>query len=161
LVFRNQIETGARNLWLIATMLIVLGVVLEVADRLAKRADRRTIEQVRLRDGILVGLAQALALIPGVSRSGSTIPMGLFLGMTRPTAARFSCFLSSPAVVMAAACEMRELVEGGGAGLGPTLGAAAAAFVVGYASLAWLLGYVSTRSFLPFVVYRIGLGSVL
>jgi undecaprenyl-diphosphatase len=161
LAFSDQIETGARNLWLIATTLIVLGVVLQVADMQANRAERRDLTQLRLRDGIAVGFAQALALIPGVSRSGSTITMGLFLGLTRETAARFSFLLSTPAVVLSAAFEMRKIGEGGGAGLGPTLVATIASFIVGYAAIAWLLKYVSNHSFLPFVIYRIGLGVVL
>lgn len=160
LLFKDQIETGARNLWLIATMLIVLGIVLEVADRLAARKDRRTLEQLSLRDGLLVGAAQALALIPGVSRSGSTITAGLFLGLNRQTAARFSFLLSTPAVVLSALFELGH-AGFGAAGIGPTVVATVVAFVVGYASIAWLLKYVSNHSFLPFVVYRIGLGVLL
>ena len=160
LLFKDQIETGARNLWLIATMLIVLGIVLEVADRLARRAERRKLEDISLRDGVAVGFAQALALIPGVSRSGSTITAGLFLGLDRPTAARFSFLLSTPAVILSAAFELRHagISE---AGIGQTIVATLVSFVVGYASIAWLLRYVSSHSFLPFVVYRIGLGVLL
>jgi undecaprenyl-diphosphatase len=160
LLFADQIETGARNLWIVATMLIVLGLVLEGADRLATRRNRRTIDQVTLKDGLLVGAAQALALIPGVSRSGSTITAGLFLGFDRQTAARFSFLLSTPAVVLSALFQLREAGVDE-AGVGQTIVATVVSFVVGYASIAWLLKYVSNHSFLPFVVYRIGLGLLL
>src|SRR5262249_10261208 len=90
LVFSNSIETSARNLWLIASALIVFGLVLEGADRVARRSNRRNIDQVTLKDGLGVGFAQALALIPGVSRSGATITAGLLLGLSRESAARFS-----------------------------------------------------------------------
>jgi undecaprenyl-diphosphatase len=158
--FRDQIETTARNLWIVATTLIVLGVVLEIADRLAKRQNRRSIDQLTLRDGLVVGGAQALALIPGVSRSGSTMTAGLFLGMTRETAARFSFLLSTPAVVLSAGFSARNIGEDS-ISLGPTIVATIASFVVGYAAIAWLLRYLSTHSFLPFVIYRIGLGVLL
>jgi undecaprenyl-diphosphatase len=161
LAFKDQVETGARNLWLIAVALIVAGFVLEVADRFGARPDRRHLDQVKLRDGLLVGIAQALALIPGVSRSGATITMGLFLGMSRETAARFSFLLSVPAIVLSGLFELRKLGDGNSAGAGPTVVATVVAFFVGYASIAWLLRYVSTRSYLPFVVYRFALGGLV
>ncbi len=158
--FSHQIETAARNLWLVATMLIVLGLILAVADRAGARA--RTISDLNMRDGVLYGLAQACALIPGVSRSGATISAGLFLGYTREAATRYSFLLSIPAVLLSGVYEAKKI---GGAGAtvdwGPTLLATVIAFVVGYAVIAWLLRYVSSHSFMPFVIYRVTLGVVI
>ncbi len=158
--FSHEIETAARNLWLVATMLIVVGLILAVADRTGARA--RTISDLNLRDGILFGLAQACALIPGVSRSGATISAGLFLGYTREAATRYSFLLSIPAVLLSGVYEAKKI---GGAGAtvdwGPTLLATVIAFVVGYAVIAWLLRYVSTHSFMPFVIYRVVLGVLI
>jgi len=161
LLFKDQVETGARNLWIVATALIFAGLILEVADRIAGHTNRRQLDQLTLRDGLLVGTAQALALIPGVSRSGATITAGLFLGLTRQTAARFSFLLSTPAIVLSALFEARKIGDGSGAGVGPTLVATVAAFVVGYAAIAWLLRYISNHTFLPFVIYRVALGILL
>jgi undecaprenyl-diphosphatase len=158
-VFRDQIETGARNLWLVATTLVTLGGLLFWADRTSRR--ERDEEQLRLADGVIVGLAQSAALIPGVSRSGATITAGLFRGLTREAAARFSFLLSIPAVVFSGAFEARKVGEPGGPGLGVTGLATALAFVVGYASIAWLLRYLSRHSTIIFVAYRVILGGLL
>jgi undecaprenyl-diphosphatase len=156
-LLKDYIETHFRNLWVIGTTLIVLGIILGIADRIG-RTDR-TIERMTLRHSVLMGLAQAAALVPGVSRSGATISMGRFLGYDREAATRFAFLLAIPAVVGAGLFELPEIPHGDNAyGPGPTLVATIVSFVVGYAAIAWLLRYVSTRSYLPFVIYRILLG---
>ena len=157
--FRDRIETGARNLWLIATTLIVLGLVLLWADRVGRKD--RDEEKISLGDGLAVGLAQSAALIPGVSRSGATITAGLFRGLTREAAARFSFLLSIPAVVLSGLFEARKIGEPGGPGLNATVLATVLAFAVGYASIAWLLRYLAQHSTIVFVAYRVLLGGVL
>ena len=158
LIFKDQIETGARNLYLIGSMLIVLGVVLWVADRVGRRT--RTLEQINATDGVVIGLAQALALIPGVSRSGATITGGLFRGLNREAAARFSFLLSVPAVVLSGLFELRK-AGGANTGVGSLAISTALAFVVGYASIAFLLRYLTSHSLLVFVVYRVALGALV
>jgi undecaprenyl-diphosphatase len=159
-LLQDRIETTARNLWLVGAMLIVFGVVLGVADRVGSHA--RPISELGWRDAVLFGGAQALALVPGVSRSGATISMGLLLGYTREAAARYAFLLAIPAVVGAGLFNLPEIPGGDNAyGPGPTLAATVTAFVVGYATIAWLLRWVSTRSYLPFVVYRMTLGSLV
>jgi len=158
-VFSDEIETGARNLTLIGTTLIVLGLVLLTAERLGTRT--RPLDSMRWRDGILVGLAQAAALVPGVSRSGATISAGLFLGFERAAAARYSFLLSVPAVVLSGLYELREIGGEGGAGAGPTALATLLAFVVGYASIAFLLRFLVSHTVYVFVGYRVVLGAVV
>ncbi len=156
-LFKDVIERDLRNLWIIAGALIVLGLVLGVADRLS--SGKRGFKAVGLRDAVLMGAAQAAALVPGVSRSGATISMGLFLGMNREAATRFAFLLAIPAVVGAGLFELKEIPHGhNDYGWGPTIIATIVSFVVGYAAIAWLLRYVATRSYLPFVVYRVALG---
>jgi undecaprenyl-diphosphatase len=161
LAFKDQIESGARNLYLIGSTLIVFGLVLLAADRVG--AKKREVEDIETRDGVGIGLAQSLALIPGVSRSGSTISAGLFLGLTRTAAARFSFLLSVPAVVLSGLFELRKFVGHGvhGTGAGSLIIATAFAFVVGYASIAFLLRYLTRHSMLLFVVYRVVLGALV
>lgn len=163
LAFRKQIETGARSLTLVGITLIVLGLVLAVAERVGWR--ERDLEQLTRRDGALIGLAQALALVPGVSRSGATISAGLLLGLDRVAAARFSFLLSIPAVVLSGMLELKGLVDGSTTGPRPALGLVAlatlAAFVVGYASIALLLRFLTNHSTLVFVVYRVALGALV
>ena len=156
LLFEAQIDTVARDLRLIAGTLIVLGLVLFVADRLARNA--KGLEELTLRDALIYGFAQALALVPGVSRSGATISAGLFLGYERAAAARYAFLLAIPAVVASGLYKLPDALAEDGPGLRLTLLATALAFVTGYASIAWLLRYVSTHSYLPFVAYRILLG---
>ena len=156
-LLKDTIETHFRNLWVIGTTLIVLGIILGIADRVG-RTDR-TIERMTLRHSVYLGLAQACALVPGVSRSGATISMGRFLGYDRAAATRFAFLLAIPAVVGAGLFELKEIPHGENAyGPGPTFVATVVSFLVGYAAIAWLLRYVTTRSYLPFVVYRILLG---
>lgn len=159
LLFEKQIDTVARDLRLIAATLIGLGLVLLLADRTARNA--KGIERLNLRDALVYGFAQALALIPGVSRSGATISAGLFLGYERAAAARYAFLLAIPAVVASGLYKLPDIVAGDGPSLPLTLLATALAFVTGYASIAWLLRYVSTHSYLPFVVYRIALGGLV
>jgi undecaprenyl-diphosphatase len=159
LVFSDQIESGARDLYLIGTTLIVLGLVLLYAERVARRD--RAIEDITRKDGILIGIAQACALVPGVSRSGATITAGLFLGFDRESAARYSFLLSVPAVVLSGIFEMRHIGDDEGAGVGPTIIATVLAFVVGYASIAFLLRWLARHSTAVFVAYRVALGALV
>ena len=155
-VFSDQIETGARSLRLIGVTLIALGLVLLAAERVGRR-DRR-LESLRWRDGILIGLAQAAALVPGVSRSGATISAGLFLGLERAAAARYSFLLSVPAVLLSGLYELGEIGGEGSASVGATAVATVLAFATGYASIALLLRFLASHTVVVFVVYRIGLG---
>jgi undecaprenyl-diphosphatase len=157
--FKDVIERDFRNLWIIGVALIVLGLVLAIAEKVGRKT--QAIERLTMRDAVLLGLAQAAALIPGVSRSGSTISMGLFLGYEREAATRYAFLLAIPAVVGAGLFELPEIPHGADEyGIGPTIVATVAAFVVGYAAIAWLLRYVSTHSYMPFVVYRVALGGL-
>jgi undecaprenyl-diphosphatase len=156
LLFAGQIETGARDLRLIGWVLIGFGIVLYLADRVGSRS--KQIGDLSLRDGIIFGFAQALALIPGVSRSGATITAGRLLGYDRAAAARFSFLLSVPAVVLSGLYEARHIGDAGGPDWGPTVLATIAAFIVGYASIAWLLRYLAHHSMLVFAVYRVVVG---
>jgi undecaprenyl-diphosphatase len=160
--FSHQIENGARNLYLIGTTLILLGLVLLAAEKVASH--ERTLDTLTRRDAVAMGFAQALALIPGVSRSGATITGGLLLGFDRVAAARFSFLLSVPAVVLSGAYELRGVIDGsaaGGVGLAPTAVATLLAFITGYASIAFLLRYLTTHTTGVFVAYRIVLGTVV
>jgi undecaprenyl-diphosphatase len=159
LAFRDQIETGARNLHLIGTTLIALGLVLLYAEHVSKR--NRGVESLTMRDGILIGVAQALALVPGVSRSGATITAGLFLGFDRESAARYSFLLSVPAVVISGLFELRKIGDEEGAGLVPTAIATLLAFIVGYATIAFLLRWLTSHSTAIFVAYRVALGALV
>jgi undecaprenyl-diphosphatase len=161
-IFRNDIESGARNLWLIGTMLIVFGLVLGYADRVGRH--RREIDQLSVRDGTLIGLAQSLSLIPGVSRSGATMSAGLLLGLQRPAAARFAFLLAVPAVVASGLFELRDVIAGDERAttpIGYVLIATVIAFVVGYAAIAWFLRYLAHHSVRLFVIYRLLLGGTV
>ena len=158
ILLKDVIESDFRSLWIIGTTLIVMGVVLGVADRVG-RTDR-TMARMTWQHAVYLGLAQAMALVPGVSRSGATISMARFLNYDREAATRFAFLLAIPAVVGAGLFELKEIPGGDNAyGPVPTLVATVVSFVVGYAAIAWLLRYVSTRSYLPFVVYRVALGA--
>jgi len=162
LAFEDEIETEARSLTLIGTTLIVLGLVLLVADRTGRR--ERGMGQLTLRDGLVMGLAQTLALVPGVSRSGATITAGLFLGLDRPTAARFSFLLSIPAVVLSGVFQAASIASGdepSRASPAELLLATAAAGVVGYAAIALLLRFLARHSTMIFVAYRVILGTLV
>jgi undecaprenyl-diphosphatase len=160
--FRDQIETGARNLYLIGTVLIVFAFALLYADRVGRRD--RDIDGLSFRDGVLIGLAQSLALVPGVSRSGATMTAGLLLGLKRPAAARFSFLLAIPAVVASGLFQLKDVIDGsagGDEGVAAVALATAVSFVVGYAAIAWLLRYLSTHSVGVFVAYRVVLGATV
>jgi undecaprenyl-diphosphatase len=160
--FQHQIENGARNLWLIGTTLIVFALVLGYADRRGRH--ERTIHDLSIRDGVLIGLAQSLALIPGVSRSGATMSAGLLLGLERPAAAKFGFLLAIPAVLASGVFELLGIIsgeKGGDEPLGYVLVATFIAFVVGYAAIAWFLRYLAHHSVRVFVAYRLALGSLV
>lgn len=162
LAFESQIENGARNLWLVGTVLIVFALVLGYADRTGSHS--RELGHLAPRDGILIGLAQSLALIPGVSRSGATMSAGLLLGLERSAAARFSFLLAVPAVVASGLFELAGLVsgdKGDGDPIGYVALATVISFFVGYAAIAWLLRYLTTHSVNVFVGYRIVLGATV
>ena len=161
-LFDDQIETGARDLYLIGTVLIVFSFVLLAAERFGRK--ERTEREIGLWDAIAVGLAQACALVPGVSRAGATISAGLFMGMQREAAARFSFLLSLPAIVLAALYSMRGVVTGDettDAGLVPVLIATFFAFISGYLAIAWLLKFLARHGLGVFVGYRIVLGAAV
>lgn len=159
LVFSDQIESGARDLRLIAGTLIVMGLVLLYAEKVSSRT--RRLDELSNRDGVLVGLAQSMALVPGVSRSGATITAGLLLGYDRESAARFSFLLSVPAVVLSGLYQLKDVGAGDGPGLVPTALATVVSFGVGYAAIAWLLSYLQNHSTRVFVGYRVALGLLL
>lgn len=158
-LFEDQIQTAARNLWLIATTLIVFGLLLGLAERVGRQ--RMELHQMKPTDGILLGFAQAMALIPGVSRSGGTITAGLFLGFTRPAAVRYSFLLAIPAVVASGLFQIPDVFSGDGPSALQMAVATIIAFAIGYASIAWLLRYVERHSVYLFVWYRVVLGAVL
>lgn len=160
LLFSNQIETGARNLWLIASALIALAIALWGAEKVGRRD--RDEEELNYKDAVVVGGAQALALIPGASRSGTTITAGLFRGLTRESAARFSFLLSIPAVVLSGGYEaVKHAHDKNGPGAGLTGVALVFAFLVGLASIAWLMRWLTHHSMFIFIYYRIVLGTLI
>lgn len=162
-LFQDAIETSLRNLYITAATLAIFGLVLGWADRVGTK--RRELRELNGKDAVWLGLAQAAALIPGVSRSGGTITMGLLLGLTRDAAARYSFLLAIPAVlgsgVFQAATNYQEITAEGGAGWANTFIAALVAFAVGYLVIVWFLMLVTTHSFMPFVVYRLGFSVVI
>jgi undecaprenyl-diphosphatase len=160
LLFQDQIETTFRSLWLIAATLIVFGILLGVADWVG--AKRRKMTDLTVPHGILFGLAQALALIPGVSRSGGTITMGLFLGYERAAAARYAFLLAIPAVFGSGFYQLaKSWGEPSVYTLGETAIATLVAFFVALGVIAFLMSWISKHSFLPFVLYRLLLGGAL
>ena len=158
---QEAIRSSLRSLWITAIVLIVFGILLGIADLFGRRT--KELADVSYRDGILIGLAQMLALIPGVSRSGASTSAGLALGYTRPTAARISFLLAIPAVFGSGLYELvHSLGEPEGAyGYAETAVATVVAFAVGLGVIAFLMRYISTHSFLPFVIYRLLLGTAL
>jgi undecaprenyl-diphosphatase len=160
LLFQDAIDSALRNLWITAAMLAGFGVIIGVADRFARNA--RPLESLTWGHGVVFGLAQSLALVPGVSRSGATISAGLALGYTREAAARYSFLLAIPAVVGSGLFKLADITDDPvPPAWGPIVLATVVAFFIGYAVIAWLLRYISTHNFLPFVVYRIGLAVVV
>ena len=162
LLFQDYIEGALRSLWITATMLIVFGLIIGIADWAGKR--ERTLEDMTWGQGILYGFAQALAVIPGVSRSGGTIMAGRFMGFDRPSAARYSFLLAIPAGVGSGLYGVAQTLgrsEDMVLGWGPTILATIIAFGLGLVVIHWFLKYVETKSFAVFVWYRVALGSVL
>lgn len=161
-LFQDQIESTLRSLWITATMLLVFALVIMAAERVGTQ--RRELTDLTWKHGILYGLWQALALVPGVSRSGGTIAGGLFMGYTRKAAARYSFLLAIPAVIASGGLQVVKIAGGEGTGetgWGPILVATAIAFVVGYAVIAWFMKFIETHTFTLFMVYRIVLALVL
>ncbi|MFM1778923.1 MAG: undecaprenyl-diphosphatase UppP [Actinomycetota bacterium] len=160
LTFEDFVENDARQLWVIGITLIAFGLLLGIADRYGRK--EKGIEKLDFRSGMVFGLGQALALIPGVSRSGGSITAGLLLGFTREAAARYSFLLAIPAVV---ASGLYQFIGSYGDlpndMLLATLVATLVSFVSGYAVIAWLLKYLTKGSFLPFVIWRVGVGTLL
>ena len=172
LLFEDQIDHTLRNLYITAIMLIVFGLLLGVADRITPQ--RKELKELTVRDGILFGLAQALALIPGVSRSGGTITAGLLMGYTRKAAARYAFLLAIPAVFASglykAAKEVPVLFTAEGRAVAAAAGepsllaiavSTAVAFVVGFAVIVWFMRIIENHSYLMFVVYRVVAGLLL
>ncbi|MFE3824801.1 undecaprenyl-diphosphate phosphatase [Streptomyces sp. NPDC059092] len=167
---KDQINGPFRDLRLIAVTLIVMGIVLGIADRLAARdetggkhraiKERKSLKDLSVKDGLIFGFCQAMALVPGVSRSGATISGGLLMGYTREAAARYSFLLAIPAVLASGAYELKDAGEGH-VSWGPTIFATFVAFAVGYVVIAWFMKFITTKSFMPFVIYRILLGIAL
>ena len=159
---QSYIENELRSLWIIATTLIVFGFLLGFLDYMGR--NERTLDQLTPGHGILYGLAQSLALIPGVSRSGATIAMGRILGYRRESALRYSFLLALPAVFGSGLYQLKKAIDEPGIRvftMTETITATVVAFFVGYAVIAWLMRYISSKSFTPFVIYRIVLGTAL
>ncbi|WP_298891151.1 undecaprenyl-diphosphate phosphatase [uncultured Serinicoccus sp.] len=163
LLLQDWIETDLRSLWLTATMLLVFALVILAAERVGRQ--ERELTELTWRQGLGFGLWQALALVPGVSRSGGTIAGGLFMGFTREAAARYSFLLAIPAVLASGGLQLVKVATGdaigSGTGWGPIAVATVLAFLVGYAVIAWFMRYITTHTFTPFMVYRIVLALVL
>ena len=157
LAFKDLIENQLRNLWVVSFTLIFFGIVLAVADRLGKR--NKSIDNLTTKHGILFGLGQALAVIPGVSRSGGTISVGLALGYSRQAAARYSFLLAIPAVLASGLYEFAKTYKDlASADLAATAVATVVSFAVGFSVIVVLLRYLSRGSFMPFVAWRVILG---
>ena len=161
LLLKKQIEGPfTKNLWVIATMMIVVGVLLTIAELVGKRD--HGMDHLRISDALAVGFAQVLALVPGSSRSGSTIMGGLFAGLTRETAARFSFLLSIPAIAASGLLELKEAIEKLPAGSYGSLAVATiVSGAVGYASIWFLLRFLRTHSTGVFIVYRVIVGGAI
>ncbi|OLT15306.1 undecaprenyl-diphosphatase UppP [Serinicoccus sp. CUA-874] len=163
LLLQDWIETDLRSLWITATMLLVFALVILAAERVGRQ--ERELHQLTWKHGLGFGLWQALALVPGVSRSGGTIAGGLFMGYTREAAARYSFLLAIPAVLASGGLQLVKVVTGdaigSGTGWGAITVATVLAFGVGYAVIAWFMRYITTHTFTPFMVYRIVLALVL
>lgn len=162
-LFQENIRNTFRSLWLIAIVMIIFGIILGIADRFGK--SQRDISTLSSGHGSAYGFAQALALVPGVSRSGATIAMGRTLGYVRESALRYSFLLAVPAVIGSGFYELQGAISDGDSNapytLIETLGATLVAFIVGYVVIAWLMKFIATRSFMPFIIYRIALGTLI
>ena len=159
ILLEDTIQTSFRNLWVIATNLIIFGLILGVIDHFAPNT--QPLERLNIRHAIWYGLAQMLALVPGVSRSGATISLGRAFSYTREAATRYAFLLAIPAVVASAIFQIPDVSAAAEPGMAKTLVATVFAFIVGYSVIAWLLRYLRTHSYLPFVIYRVALGSLV
>jgi undecaprenyl-diphosphatase len=159
IVFKHAIEGSLRSLWVIASALIVVALALAWVERTARHS--RDMDDIRLRDALIIGCAQALALVPGVSRSGITLVAALAIGLRRDAAARFSFLLGVPAIAAAGIFELKPLLKAHDTNVAALAIGLVAAFIAGYASIAWLLRYLRARTTMPFVIYRIALGALL
>ena len=159
LLFQDAIDTTLRNLWITVAMLAGFGIVLWIADRIAR--DRFELKELTWVDGIALGFAQALALIPGVSRSGATIAGGLFLGYKREAATRYAFLLAIPAVFISGLYKLKDIPGDPHLSWGPTILATVLAFGIGLVVIHWLLKYVSKHNFSIFVWYRLALAAVV
>ena len=163
LLFKDEIRSGARNLWIIAIALMVFSAVIAAAEYVSRQT--RHAEQLRWPDAVTVGVAQCLALVPGVSRSGATISAGLFLGLDRELAARFGFLLAIPAVFASGLFSLPDAFQPVREGMSATgaqlLVAVAIAFAVGLVAIAWLLRFLVRHSMYWFVAYRVVLGVVV
>jgi undecaprenyl-diphosphatase len=163
LLFKDEIRTGARNLWLIAGALLVFSAVIAAAEYYGSQ--KRHAEELNWKDSVIVGLAQCLALVPGVSRSGATISAGLFRGLDRELAARFGFLLAIPAVFASGLFSLPDAFHPVGEGMsasGPQLLIATViAFVIGFLAVAWFLRFLVRHSMYWFVGYRLLLGAVV
>lgn len=165
---KDFIRDAARNLWITAIVLIVFSFVFLLAEKLGRQdrpVEPKSLEGLKMKDAVIMGLAQCLALIPGVSRSGGTISAGMFLNMSREAAARFSFLLAIPAVLASGGLQLVKVFTGDALGSGTAWGpiwvATAIAFAVGYAVIAWFMRYITTHTFTPFMIYRIIMALVL
>jgi undecaprenyl-diphosphatase len=158
-LFRHAVEGPLRSLAVIGTSLVVVGLVMAMVEWLARR--ERAMDSLSLRDAFIVGLGQALALVPGVSRSGITLAFAMAIGLRRDAAARFSFLLSIPAVAAAAVFELPTLLHNRDVGISVLLAGLAAAAVSGYLCIRWLLRFLRTRTTYSFVIYRVILGLLL
>jgi len=159
ITFKHAIEGSLRSLWVISGALIVVALAMAWAERAARHT--RDFDDIRLRDALIIGCAQALALVPGVSRSGITLVAALAIGLRRDAAARFSFLLGVPAIAAAGIFELKPLLKAQNVNGGALAIGLIAAAVSGYASIAWLLRFLRVRSTRPFVAYRIALGLLL
>jgi len=158
-LLEHVIQTTFRNLWLIAFNLIFFGLILGWADRVGRKD--RPLERLNMLDAVYYGLAQMLALMPGVSRSGSTLSLGLFRGYTREAATRYAFLLAIPAVVASGLFQIPDISASAEPGMPKTVVAAAVALVVGYVVIGWLLRYIRTHTYAFFVWYRVIVGSLV
>jgi len=159
---QSYITNNFRSLWIIACTLIIFGLILGWADRIGRR--EKDLSTLSVRDGIFYGIAQSLALVPGVSRSGATIALGRLLGYKREAALRYSFLLALPAVFGSGLYELKTAIGDSTVSVYSApeiLLATVTAFVIGFAVIAWLMKFISTKSFIPFVIYRVALGSAL
>jgi undecaprenyl-diphosphatase len=160
-LFQENIRNTFRSLWLIAIVMIVFGIILGIADRFGR--SERNLDSLTSKHGLAYGFAQSLALVPGVSRSGATIAMGRVLGYTRESALRYSFLLAIPAVFGSGFYELKTAIDENDPSapftLIETFGATIVAFFVGYVVIAWLMKFIATKSFMPFIIYRIALGT--